>query len=155
LQPVVVRADWRREQAVAAGKRMHEGFEALRSSGRQRTGVKLEKLVMPQLWNHVLGLEGKTLKTITGQDFTIESVNRHRSVVNIRVQSSSALYGISRGYFDGPESEGLIGRPVSIRELKDKGLANGRRSYVAAIITYLAELGGALDVVPTKTEAPR
>ena len=91
---------------------------------------------MVDVWTQVKALEGKTLRTLRGKSFVIESVDR--STLTVILGSTGKSRSISRDGIEDAYNARLNAHEVSPKALRDRlGPENRNLSYVSAIVKVL------------------
>jgi hypothetical protein len=91
---------------------------------------------MADVWSQVKSLEGKTLKTLRGRSFVVESVDRN--TMTVIVGSTGKPRPIGRDVIENAYNAKLTPNEVSPNALRDRlGAENRNLSYVSAIVKAL------------------
>ena len=91
---------------------------------------------MADVWSQVKSLEGKTLRTLRGRSFVVESVERNS--MTVIVGSTGKPRPIGRDVIESAYNARLNPNDVSPKVLRDRlGSENRNLSYVSAIMKAL------------------
>lgn len=88
------------------------------------------------LWPRLKSLEGRTLRTVTGEG-AFEVLRVADSTVRIRIRSSGREQGIPRREIEAADRLGLRGDALTPGRVRAEGASEYRPAYVAALLRAL------------------
>jgi len=88
---------------------------------------------METLWERVRALKGRTLPTVSGQEFHVEDVDE-RYVRVVPRSSGTPRSPIPRWRFERAEALGLARTGVTPSEIRKAGVSEFDPAYIAAIL---------------------